>query len=49
MKRTIVTVMEIGVIVAIEEEKIIVVAADLQVMVLMLIESESMVKHLKEI
>ena len=51
MKRTIVTVMEVGVIVANEEEKDIDVEVGLQVMVLMVIESESAstVKHLKEI
>ena len=47
-KRTIVTVMEVGVTDAIEEEKGIVVEAGLQVMVLTLKKSVSMVKHSKE-
>ena len=47
-KRTIVTVMEVGVTDAIEEEKGIVVEADLQVMVLMSRENVSTVKHSKE-
>ena len=47
-KRTIVTVMEVGVTDVIEEEKGIVVEAGLQVMVPTLRKSVSMVKHSKE-
>ena len=47
-KRTIVTVMEVGVTDAIEEEKGIVVEAGLRVMVLTLRKSVSTVKHSKE-